>query len=240
MSSYRIGVLTPSSNTALEPLTTEIIRQVPNLSAHFGRFRVTEISMAQQALGQFDDSNILQAAELLSDAKPDVMVWSGTSAGWLGFDKDKSLCDRLTERVGVPASTAILALNELIDIGNVTRLAIVSPYTSDIQQRIIEHYEAAGVQIVANVKHDISVNYDFALLSPQQIKRDLAAVARAKPQAVVTYCTNLHAAHLAEIFESETDITLLDTVSTAVWGAMRKINLEPANIKGWGRLFNWK
>ena len=129
MEQLRIGVLTPSSNTALEPLTSEIVKQADGLSAHFGRFRVTEISMADRALGQFDDSNILEAAELLADAHPNVIVWSGTSAGWLGFEKDEQLCRRIEQRIGVPASTAILALNELIEIGNVKRLAIVSPYT---------------------------------------------------------------------------------------------------------------
>ena len=84
----RIGVLTPSSNTALEPLTNAILSGLPNVHAHFARFRVTNISLSDQALGQFDDSNILAAAEMLADAKPDVITWSGTSAGWMGFEKD--------------------------------------------------------------------------------------------------------------------------------------------------------
>ena len=63
----RIGVLTPSSNTALEPLTSAIIAQIPGASAHFARFKVTEIALSSQALGQFDDSKILLAAEMLAE-----------------------------------------------------------------------------------------------------------------------------------------------------------------------------
>ena len=62
----RLGVLTPSSNTALEPLTSAIVATLPGCSAHFARFKVTEISLSEQALGQFDDSKILAAAELLA------------------------------------------------------------------------------------------------------------------------------------------------------------------------------
>ncbi|MEZ5705683.1 MAG: hypothetical protein R3E56_10610 [Burkholderiaceae bacterium] len=51
----RLGVLTPSSNTALEPLTSAIVATVPGASAHFSRFKVTEISLKPDALGQFDD-----------------------------------------------------------------------------------------------------------------------------------------------------------------------------------------
>ena len=80
----RLGVLTPSSNTALEPLTSAMVGSLPGVSAHFSRFTVTEISMRDQSLNQFDDSKILEAARLLADAHVDVICWSGTSASWLG------------------------------------------------------------------------------------------------------------------------------------------------------------
>src|SRR4029450_9501050 len=59
-----IGVLTPSSNTALEPLTSRMVALVPGASAHFARFPVTEISLRDASLQQFDDRKILDAAPL--------------------------------------------------------------------------------------------------------------------------------------------------------------------------------
>ena len=41
-----LGMLTPSSNTVLEPMTVEMLRGLDDVSAHFGRFRVTEISLS--------------------------------------------------------------------------------------------------------------------------------------------------------------------------------------------------
>ena len=109
-----IGVLTPSSNTALEPLTSAMVSAVPGVSAHFARFTVTEISLDDASLRQFDDSKILDAARLLADARVDVICWSGTSASWLGFEKDRQLCARITEATGIPATTSVLALNEVL------------------------------------------------------------------------------------------------------------------------------
>lgn len=235
----RIGVLTPSSNTALEPLTNAIVSSLPNVHAHFARFRVTNIALSDQALGQFDDSHILAAAEMLADAKPDVITWSGTSAGWMGFEKDMLLCERITARTGIPASTAVLALNELIALKNITRLGIVSPYTKDVQQKIVRQYAQAGIEVVGEVHHDISVNYDFALVEPTTIEQDLLTVSQSKPEAIVTYCTNLRAAQLADDFERQSSVVLLDTVSTTVWGALRKVGVDPSQIKGWGKLFGW-
>ena len=40
---HLLGMLTPSSNTTLEPVTAAMIAGIPEASAHFGRFRVTEI-----------------------------------------------------------------------------------------------------------------------------------------------------------------------------------------------------
>lgn len=233
----RLGVLTPSSNTALEPLTSALAAAVPGCSAHFSRFKVTEISLQPQALGQFDDAKILAAAELLADAKVDVIGWSGTSSGWLGFDADRRLCERITERTGLRATTAVLALNELLALRGVKRLALVTPYTPDVQQRIVEHYRAIGIEVVAERHLGICVNHDFALVEPDTLRGLMREVAAARPQAITTFCTNLRAAQLAEAVEAELDVALLDTVSTTVWGMLRAAGADPSVVRGWGRLF---
>ena len=61
-----LGMLTPSSNTVLEPITTAMVAGLPEVSAHFSRFKVTEIALSNQALAQFDNTEILRAAELQS------------------------------------------------------------------------------------------------------------------------------------------------------------------------------
>ena len=236
----RLGVLTPSSNTALEPLTSALAAALPGCSAHFSRFKVTEIALSAQALGQFDDSKILAAAELLADAKVDVIGWSGTSSGWLGFDADRRLVERIRERTGIAATTAVLALNELLALRGVKRLALVTPYTADMQQRIVANYAAIGIEVVAERHLGIRVNHDFAQVEPERLLALTREVATARPEAITTFCTNLHAAPLAEAVEAELDIPLLDTVSTTVWGALRACGADPTQLRGWGRLFAWQ
>ena len=86
----RIGMLTPSSNTVLEPMAMEILRGVPQVSTHVSRSPVTEISLDDAALGQFDLDAHLRAARLLADARVDVIGWNGTSASWTGFEADEA------------------------------------------------------------------------------------------------------------------------------------------------------
>jgi maleate isomerase len=124
----RLGMLTPSSNTVLEPLTAAMLADLPGVSAHFSRFRVTEISLSESSQRQFDLAPILEAARLLADARVDVIAWNGTSAAWLGFDTDLRLCEAITEVTGTPATTSMLALNEALGCYGAGRFALVSPY----------------------------------------------------------------------------------------------------------------
>lgn len=232
-----LGMLTPSSNTALEPLTSAIVSQLPEVSAHFGRFRVTEISLAPQALGQFDETPILEAARLLADARVDVIAWNGTSSGWLGFDTDEALCKRITEVTGIPACTSVLACNELMQRMGRTRFGLVSPYLAEVQQRIQDNYARNGYECVAERHLDERVNFAFSEVDPEQIKRMVREVATAKPQAILTYCTNLRAAHIVQGLEDELGIPVFDTVSTAVWKSLRLCGVDTRRIRGWGSLF---
>ena len=85
-------MLTPSSNTVLEPTCAAMLAGMADVSAHFARFRVTQIALSELALRQFDEQPMLQAAELLADAKVNAICWNGTSAGWLGLEADRALC----------------------------------------------------------------------------------------------------------------------------------------------------
>ena len=84
-----LGMLMLSSNTVLEPATQAMLSGLPEASAHFARFKVTEIALSPAAPAQFDDTPILQAAELPAHARLDVIAWNGTSSGRLGFEADQ-------------------------------------------------------------------------------------------------------------------------------------------------------
>lgn len=232
-----IGVLTPSSNTALEPLTSAMVSRLPGVSAHFSRFTVTEISMRDQSLNQFDDSKILEAARLLADAHVDVICWSGTSASWLGFEKDQQLCARITEATGIPATTSVLALNEILAAQGAHTLGLVSPYVEDVQRRIIANYKGIGIACVAEQHLDLTVNFAFSEVQPDTLRGMLREAAKARPEAMTVMCTNLHAAQLVDELERELGIPIYDSVSTVVWKALKTIGVDPRELKGWGRLF---
>lgn len=233
----RLGMLTPSSNTILEPVTTAMLAGIEAVSVHFSRFRVTEIALTEGALAQFDDSAILAAAALLAHAKVDVIMWTGTSAGWLGFEPDRRLCQRIEATSGIRASTSMLALNEILAATGVQRFGLVTPYIEPIQGRLIANYAELAIACVAGPGLGIQDNFAYAQVSDETLIAMIRAVAAHQPDAIGVICTNLRSARLVAALEQALDIPVYDTIATAVWKSLKLAGIDPGRVKGWGRLF---
>lgn len=232
----RLGVLTPSSNTALEPLTQALIASLPEVSVHFSRFSVTQIALSADALGQFQRERILDAARLLADAHVDAIGWSGTSAGWLGFDTDVALCQAITEATAIPATTSVLALNKALQRFGIRRLGLVSPYLAEVQAKIVANYAALGIDASAESHLSLQDNFSFAEVDEATLDRQVAEVVAAGAEAITTFCTNLHAAHRAESWERQHGVPVFDTVTTVLWDMLNMTGVDTRRLTGWGRL----
>ena len=232
-----LGMLTPSSNTVLEPVTQDMLRELPEASAHFGRFGVTRIALSTDALAQFDTAGILAAAQLLSHARCQVIGWSGTSSSWLGFESDQALCREIEQSTGALACTSVLALNEILRATGASSFGLVTPYLDDVQQRIIANYARAGFTCVAERHLGLSDNFSFSDVTAAQLDIMIREVAAARPQAIVVLCTNLRAAPIVPALEAELGIPIYDSVATVVWKALRLAGADTRRIRSWGRLF---
>jgi maleate isomerase len=233
----RLGMLTPSSNTVLEPICYSMLGAAPDVSVHFARFRVTEISLTAAARGQFSRDGMLHAAELLADARVDAISWNGTSASWLGFDRDRDLCGAIKHATGVSATSSVLAMLDILRASGMTRLGLVSPYIDVVQRQIGETFAAEGFEIIDERHLGLSENFAFAAVAAPEVEDMIRGVAKAGPRAILVMCTNLRAAPLVERLERELGIPILDSIATAVWGALRLASVDTARLAGWGRLF---
>jgi maleate isomerase len=235
--SIRFGILTPSSNTALEPLTQQIISQLPGVSVHFSRFRVLKIALDQEGLAQFDNSAIIKAAQLLADARVDVIGWSGTSSGWLGFEADEKLCEEITAATSIPATTSVLGLNTLIKRLRIRDLALLTPYTDDVQAAIVKTYKSAGINCSPEVHLGQFDNSSFGYVSEKVLQDGFWELIERGATAISVFCTGLKAAHLVSGWEQKSGVIVLDTVPTVVWDMCRITGVDTRQIRGWGKLF---
>jgi len=228
----RIGMLTPSSNTVLEPTVQAMLAQsTATCTAHFSRFTVTEIGLNERQLSQFDPAPIVAAAELLGHAHCGAISWAGTSGSWLGLEQDTALCAAVTARCGCPCTTSTLALVAALRRDGVRRFALVTPYTQDVVDKIALTYAAAGFEIIGGVHLGLTDNASFADCEEAAVAEHCrVAAAESGVDAVVILCTNMRGAQSARALQEVDGITVYDSIAVTVAETLRLVDLAPAEI----------
>ena len=234
----RLGMLTPSSNTALEPITSAMLAGIADISVHFSRFKVTEIALSESALRQFDDSEILRAAELLAHAKVDVIAWNGTSASWLGFERDERLCERIAASTGISACTTVLAYRDVFRRLGAARIGLVTPYCREVQDKIIANWGSQGLHCAAERHLSLQDNFSFAEVSEADVASMIEDVVREGCDAVAVVCTNMRGAAVAEPLERKLGVPVFDSIAVTLWACLIATGVDPSRISGWGSLFS--
>lgn len=249
----RLGVIVPSSNTAMEPLITSMLQDINNnakfskrFTVHFSRFRVTQIAIGESANAQFELNKMLEAAALLADARVDFIAWGGTSAGWLGFDHDWTLTDAVMERFGIPTSTSTIALWTYLRRPETQRAALVTPYTQVMNDAIVSNFGRQGIRLISPSNPlCITDNLEIGKTTQRQLTDMIEQVLSSDENIryVMTYCTNMMSSAWAADWENrfkDRNIVVLDSVSILIWEILSSLNLQlrdAAVASKWGKLF---
>lgn len=229
-----IGMITPSSNTCLEPVTYRLLAGTPDVTAHFARIPVIRIGLDEDSTSRFDAGPMKEAARLLADAGVDVIVWNGTSGSWLGPDQDRAVCGAIEEATGIPATTTTLGLLAACRAYGITRLGLAVPYTPDVTGRIAEVYAAHGVTCVASDHLGLDENRAFGAVPETRVAEQIRAVTTPEAEAAAVVCTNVHGAGVAPGLERELGVPVLDSVAVTLWHALHLAGGPP--IAGHGDL----
>lgn len=214
----RLGVIAPSSNTVLEPATFKLLPADGCVTAHFARFRVTEISDDPASQAQFELDAVVAAANQLADAKVDLILWSGTAASWLGFSWDDDLVAAIEADTGIRATTAVRGINDVLRRHKARTIGLVTPYVASLESRIAANYAGIGIATVSTARLDLTENTAYADVDEATIAamvRNVAGGAGEPPDAIVVMCTNLAGAAIAPGLSREIGIPVLDSVRVA-------------------------
>ena len=219
----RIGIVIPSSNVVIEPLVAQHFCKSGD-TVHFSRLGVVEIKLDAESLAQFEMGEQLSAAQKLCDARVDAIVWGGTSASWLGIGHDEEYCRLIEEKISVPTTTCVLEMNrKLVSLG-ARRIAIITPYTDDIHNRILDNYEKLGFPRPTGQNLGGTLSNDFASISPSTLEDMVWSVAKETPDVIMIMCTNLRGAAVAKNLSKQLGIPIIDSAVTTLQAGSRLIS----------------
>ena len=229
----RIGMLTPSSNSVVEPWCYKIMGSMDNVSVHFGRVEVLWIDDKEASISQFYDENMIKGFDLLSHVKPMVIGWNGTSASWLGLERDRVLIDVIKKRTGCRVVTSTLSIVEALTALNISKIGLVTPYVDSIQKKIINNFELEQLECVSERHFSMTDNFSFGEISETKISNAAEDVISEGAEAVIILCTNLAGAGIVNTLEKRTGVPILDSVVLTIWGAFRSIGLNTNPLVKW-------
>lgn len=226
----RIGLIVPSSNTTAEP---EFRTHAPDGVEVFGaRMRLESVTI-DELDAMSDDA--ARAASLLADADVDAVAYACTTGSLLhgpGFDAD--LEAELADVAGVPAVATALSVDRALNALEATRIAVVTPYTADLDERERSYLEASGYEIVAIDGRGITANTDIGRLPPEAAYRQVRGVVddlRADDEmpeidAVFVSCTNYQAMSVLETLEADLGVPVISSNSATLWDVCRSLGVE--------------
>ena len=219
----RIGMLTPSANSCLEPVTYAIVASIPEVSIHFSRFKVTRTGLDAAAVEQFELPFILEAARLLADAALDLIVWNGSSGSWLpdGRRIDERLCEAITAETGVSATTMTFAIWDAFQAIGARRYSLVTPFNDEMSRQIVANYASEGYECVRSRNLILPTTLEKDRVLPQEMKDLIRSAADPKAEAIAVVCTNFRGAPVVDELERELGIPIVDSVSATAWKSAR-------------------
>ena len=227
----RIGLLAPSSNTTVEP---EFYRALPEgVTLHTARLPITTVT--PESIGKMADS-LDEQSKLVATADVDVIILGATAPSFLkGLGYDREVSERITRVTGKPATTTSTALLEAMKLLNISRIALGSAYSPQVNDICASFLEANGVKVVSKDGLNVIDNLQIGRLDVQTAYDLGKKVDHPDAQAVVLACTNWKSMAIVEKLEQAIGKPVLSTTQVSIWGALKKIGFK-GSIPGYGRL----
>jgi maleate isomerase len=219
---WRVGLLIPSPNSVME---VDFYRSLPHdTTLHTARMFMPDMTAAseEQMLDQFT----LPAAAMVRTVSPHIVVFGSTSACLLrGKAYDRELCERVGELTGAEPVSVVESVTQALFDARATRVAVVSPYTDDVNRRIKAGLESDGIAVSAMYGMGLSAA-EGATVTPESIYSFVQSRvgSRVPADALFIASTDYHAMSALSLLKIAYDVPIVTTNLAALQAVKRKLH----------------
>jgi maleate isomerase len=197
-------------------------------------------TVRQLADGDFERQleRIEEAVQDLVDNHCDSIIFSGSPLFTrLPFGSDRQLGKKLSGKFGVPVAAGLTAEVEALKAMNCQKLVVGTPYPEELNDRLKQHLEASGFEVLEIAGYGVRKNADLTDLpvhASYKIAKRLYTKQR-DADGVFIACPRWPTLSDVELLEQEISKPVVTSSLACIWYAMKLIDVKET-VKGYGRL----
>ncbi|HVA99916.1 MAG TPA: hypothetical protein VNE42_01455 [Acidimicrobiales bacterium] len=239
---FRFGNILPTKDDLHRGANYQLYRVVPldvmEISVGLGITDYTN-DKVEEAMGNFEDC----IARLKAEHVDRIILAGAPISAQLGRPRVLELLDRIQQEVGVPGDApleaAIAAMNGL----GMSRLAIGSRWTSELNNKLIEYFKLGGIDVVFVsdrgqwAREAFGMSFEEGLEKAVEVGREAAS----NPEGEAVYVAGGAAMSLHAVpkVEAEFGKPVFTNMTAEVWnGLVHPGVIDP--VEGWGRLLGMR
>ncbi len=229
----RIGLIILSSDHTIEQEWHQIL---PRDHVAVYHTRITNSpEITPETLSAMKDGLMDTSARLMPGEKLDAIAYGCTSASTV-IGPDEVAAQINLSKPDTPITTPITAMLAGFEALGCKKIALLTPYSREVTNRMRSYLEGAGMQIVRTSSFFEPDDNRVARISEHSIKNAARSLGQdAGVEGVFVACTNLRVARVIAPLEAELGKPVLSSNVAMAWHALRLAG-NTTQLPGLGRL----
>ncbi len=176
------------------------------------------------------------AAEILPGEPLDALYYGCTAASvFIGDEVVESAVH--AAKPGVPVITPGNAARIGLQVLDVGRISILTPYLPETSARIAAYFQSGGIEVVGLTCLGLDDDREMARLSPRTIADAACEAIAPDAEALFISCTALRAVEMADEIERRIGRPVVTSNQAGIWLTLRRAGIERP-VDGCGRLLH--
>jgi maleate isomerase len=174
------------------------------------------------------------ASLIIPDGRLDVIAYcctSGTTA--MGYESVANSIHKA--RPGVPVVTPITAGLKALEKFKARRIAVLTPYTDDVNETLVGYIERHGPQVISTTSFLFANDNDMARIPPEAIVNAALEADCADADALFISCTAIRAVDVIEQIEKTLNKPVISANQALFWESIRVAGYQDP-LPGYGKL----
>jgi maleate isomerase len=227
----KIGLVVVSSSTVSEG-------RYPRVAPREVGFFTSRMLLRGQGLAGMAamEHQAARAIEELASVPVDAIAYCCTVSGALrGVAGDRTFCQAMTQRWGIPVTSTMLAATEALQQLGLRRVVVTSPYPDSHHEAERVYLAQAGIEAIAMHGMGLETGQAFADVTPAAIAQFALEVWDDSADGLFISCMNFDALPTVQMLEERLGKPVITSHAATLWRVLALAGIDTP-IVGYGRL----